>query len=109
MEVGVVALGHAVGVKKHSRTWEAVLSAIDAKLNPPKGSPKKTARWRKDEAFYAEANAHLRSLKIAIRNPPMHRGTLYTEDKAREIYDNARGFFKYLATKVKQRKRKATP
>lgn len=104
VEVGVVALGHAVGIRKHSPTWEAVLGAIDAKLNPPKGSPKKTGRWRKDEPFYAEANAHLRSLKIAVRNPTMHRGNFYTEEKAREIYDASRALYQHLATKLKQKK-----
>jgi hypothetical protein len=106
LEVGVIALGHAVGVRKHKPTWEAVLGAIDRKLSPPaKGAktPKKKPRWRRNEEFYAEAAMHLRATKVAIRNPTMHREKAYGPDKAREVYEGSKAFYSHLATKLRQR------
>jgi hypothetical protein len=108
MEVGVVALGQAVGVRTRSPTWEAVLSQIDRKLDPSRVGKagkklKKSSRQRRDEKFMAEANAHLRSVKIAMRNPTMHCERAYSQEEAWSVFDSARVFYQHLSQRLKER------
>lgn len=101
MESGLVVHGKSVGVRKKSPTWDAILTAVDRKLNPKPGV-KKTERWRKHEPWFAEANSMLRAVKIAWRNPTMHVTRAYDEEEAREVYAAVKTFMSHLASKLKE-------
>jgi hypothetical protein len=102
MEVGLRSLGAHVGVRKRSPTWDAVLKAIDGKLNPKPGV-KKSRRWRKQEQFVAEAASHLRAVKTAWRNPVMHRiDNVYGGPKTEDVFRHVRAFMVHLASELKE-------
>lgn len=75
--------------------------------NPEKGKPKawggyiteietyaKTQPTRQD--ILSEVAAHLRTVKIAWRNPTMHVDKVYTEEMAREIYNASKALLRSI-------------
>src|SRR6266853_1577144 len=97
MEAGLHVLGQNIGVDiAENRTWDAILQKIDPELR--KGYTDKSPFFKSHEQKCAEAAVLLRSVKIAWRNPTMHVGNVYDEEKAMEVYTAVRAFMRHLAT-----------
>ena len=105
MEVIVRALGlslcdPSIDPKKNP-TLESILHRCDDELKQP--ANKRTPTWQKDDQFFSDATANLRSVKVAWRNPTMHVEIDYDEDKARDVYNAVRGFVRHMATRMDEK------
>jgi len=99
MEKGLMALAAPLGIP-YAPSWESFLKQIDAKMS--RKWDDKEPDWKKDEAFFKEAAAHLSAVRFAWRNPTMHIGPHHSAEEAKEIYAAVRTFMRHLATKVKE-------
>lgn len=105
MERGLAAIGRDLKIKKQNPTWDAILGAVDGKLNPKprsgKPAPKRRRRSRVHEQFIAESTVHLRAVKVAWRNPVMHKvENVYDDARADEVYSYVQSFMRHLATRL---------
>lgn len=97
LEVGLDALGKAVGMTKPLRDWGKYVTEIAAELERRfKASGARTP----DEQFYAETHVTFDAMRRAWRNPSMHCDKTYTVDHATDIFNAARSFMKHLATRL---------
>lgn len=99
MERGVQALGRKVKVKIKVRdqTWHQIMIHVS---NAVVKMPIKTSAQRTRKSKYAEAAAHLQSVRLAWRNEVMHPKQTYTRQEAFDIFSASKVFMAYLAELV---------
>lgn len=99
MEVALRTIGHDVGASEHNPTWNAVLDKVSARLRLPydKGGWPSVERQR-----YADADAILRAVQLAWRNPGMHVDRTYEDAKAKQILEAVQHFVQHLATWLRE-------
>lgn len=97
LEVGLERLAEHYGVN-HAESWNKTLNELEGKLR----SVQKRVDGAEAERWAAEAGTHLRFLKNAHRNHAMHPLERYDEERAVEIFDNARSFMRHLATRLSE-------
>lgn len=95
LEVGLKALANALKIP-YAPSWESYLNHISAQINTKHKN--KTARWKKDEAFYRDVSGDLILIKQAFRNPTMHADRKYSADEAEQIFIAAKTFMCRIAT-----------
>jgi hypothetical protein len=83
---------------KKNPSWELILHRCDTELQEVKKN--RTPTWQKDDQFFSDATANLRSVKDAWRNPTMHVEIDYDEDKARDVFYAVKGFMRHIAKKM---------
>jgi hypothetical protein len=93
LEVGLKAVAKEFGIEDKN-DWGTYLREIEKELKARETAGKKRSA---DEQFYADASAQLGNLKVAYRNPTMHVGSDYSEDRAEEILVATRAFLRHLA------------
>jgi hypothetical protein len=93
LEVGLKAVAKEFGIEDKN-DWGTYLREIEKELKARETAGKKRSV---DEQFYADASAQLGNLKVAYRNPTMHVGSDYSEDRAEEILVATRAFLRHLA------------
>jgi hypothetical protein len=96
LERAVQAFGKKLKVKidVHAETWHQIMLHVNKEVQ---ALPSKTAAQRKKKSGYAEAAAHLQSVRIAWRNEVMHPKQTYTRDEAYEVFNATKTFMAYLA------------
>ena len=95
LEAGLEALARHVGVEP-TNNWNSTLGAIEVRLREVRGN----IVGREEEQWAAESGVHLRFIKNAWRNHAMHPHERYDEERAVQIFDNARLFMQHLAQKL---------
>lgn len=93
LEVALKAVAKEFGIEDKN-DWGTYLREIEKELKAHETAGKKRSA---DEQFYADASAQLGNLKVAYRNPTMHVGSDYSEDRAEEILVATRAFMRHLA------------
>jgi len=110
LQAGLYALAVDVGVAPSNRNWEQVIADVESAIRSQKAmgpgpnapAPDKQA-WKAIVEFNAEAAMQFTHIKDAFRNQAIHRtGLIYTEEKARSIFDASRAFMAHLATKLRE-------
>jgi hypothetical protein len=94
IECGLKALGKALNVP-YAPSWEAYLKQISD--NIAKKHKNKTAKWKRDQAFYRDVSGDLLTIKQAWRNPTMHVERKYSVEEAEQIFVAAKNFMGRLA------------
>ena len=97
MEAALQALAKLLNIP-YAPSWESYIRQIETKINEKHKS--KTAKWRRDEAFFREILGNLQTIKISWRNPTMHIVRRYSEEEAEEIFVAVRSFVKRLASRL---------
>lgn len=102
VEVGLRVLGaslhDATLDPKTNPNWQKILERCDKELAK---SPKdRSPEWLANGQFYADATANLRAVKDAWRNPTLHIGIPYDEEKALDVFNSVKAFMRSLATKL---------
>jgi hypothetical protein len=99
LEVGLRCLAIPFQVDVTHKNWHSALDqiakavrAIDSVSNGP--------NWKDDQQFFSEAITHFRDLKDSWRNYCMHEPERYSEERARDIYNNVRAFMRHLAARL---------
>lgn len=95
-EVPLKALAKRLGIGTQN-DWGAYIREIDKELN---NRMKTAGRRSADELFYAEANEAFERVKRAWRNRTMHVDAVYTEERARDIFEATRQFMAHLAPTI---------
>jgi hypothetical protein len=101
VEVGLKAIAKSLGIP-YAPSWESYLNQIQSKISLPR--KKKTAKWKKAEAFYRDVSGDLVTIKQAFRNPTMHVVRKYSADEAEEVFRAVRTFMKRLADGFKEQR-----
>ncbi len=81
-------------------SWESILKKCRDELE--KDRVDRAPEWAADSAFFAGVSANLMGVKEAWRNPTMHVGVSYTEERARDINTHVQSFMRHLATKLSE-------
>ncbi|MCH7737526.1 MAG: hypothetical protein IH872_09025 [Chloroflexi bacterium] len=101
MELGLRVLGDALGIPSTSnRNWDEILNKADKEMKQRRQD--QSPEWQSDEVFFSSAVAHLRSVKIAWRNPTMHIEAKYTEEEAEDIWTHVASFMRHLSTRLSE-------
>ncbi len=100
MEAGLrvlsIALRDPTIDPKTNPTWEAILKKCDAELQKPRKD--RSPEWAANDVFFSGAVANLRAVKEAWRNPTLHVGIPYDEEKASDVWNAVRAFMRHLCT-----------
>ena len=97
LEIGLQALAEHVQVVPQAN-WNTTLNLIEKKLR----EVSKKVDGEDAEQWAAETGTHLRFVKNAWRNQAMHPNTTYDQQRAIDIFDNARSFMQQLARQVSE-------
>lgn len=97
MEAALKSVAMLLGIP-YAPSWESYIKQIETKINENHKS--KSAKWKRDEAFFREILGNLQTIKISWRNPTMHIVRRYSEDEAEEIFIAVRSFVKRLASRL---------
>ena len=89
-----------LGITDHNPTWEPIIRKIDAELKAPYDK----RQFKGNQDVLANATTHLHAVKVAWRNKTMHVETVNTMEHAKEVYDATRGFMRYLAENLPEKK-----
>lgn len=104
MEVGLRALGASLNDEtldpKRNPSWDAILKRCDHQLTLQ--IKDRSAEWRVDNDFYAEAVAQLHAVKDAWRNPTMHIERSYMPDQAEDVWNAVGAFMRHLSKKLSE-------
>jgi len=102
MEVGLRSLGKALNDPTldpaRNPNWETILRRCDAELKKPLKD--RSPEWSTDDEFFSAATANLRAVKDAWRNPSMHVGSIYDNERALDVFNAVKAFMRHLATKL---------
>lgn len=94
MEAAVQEFGGSLGVSlPQDKNWQVILDQTNKAIKAMDSKDPKTRQ-------YAEASAHLFSVKLAWRNAVMHPKDTYTTDEAKAIFDNVKTFLSDLAVLI---------
>jgi hypothetical protein len=99
-EYGINSIAELLGMTDHNPTWEPIIKKIDAELK----ADYKDRKFKGNQDFLANATTHLHAVKVAWRNKTMHVEKINTTEHAKEIYDATRGFMRYLAENLPEKK-----
>jgi hypothetical protein len=104
-EYGLRALAKHLKVKT-KRTlefsdWEAIISAIDTKLNAIKTKPRGIKK-QNDLEFYRSLLTECNEFKDVWRNNIMHARRRYNEREATNVFARVRDFMQRLSTRVSE-------
>lgn len=104
MEIGLRVLATSLGNPSVNAnlhpSWELILRPCDEELKKP--IAQRSAVWRQNESFFADATANLRAVKVAWRNPTLHVEANYDEEKVYEILNAVKVFMRHLATNLSE-------
>lgn len=104
MESGLRALGESLNEPrldpKKNPNWGTILRRCDDELQ--KSQADRSAEWKTDPTFFAEATANMRAVKDAWRNPTMHVEMIYDPEKAEDVWNAVKVFMRHLAGKLKE-------
>jgi hypothetical protein len=104
MESGLRALGKSLNEPKldarRNPSWENILRRCDDELQKPQAD--RSAEWKTNPTFFADATANMRAVKDAWRNPTMHVEIVYDEEKARDVWNAVKAFMRHLAGKLEE-------
>lgn len=104
LEVALDAIGLGVGVPnaviEAKNSWETLLRKIGKQIedNDKAGDP----NWIPKRQFFADAHAHLFTVKNAWRNPSMHLEKKYDDREAERIFRAVQDFMEHLATHLNE-------
>jgi hypothetical protein len=102
MEVGLRALGASLNDPsldpKTNPSWGKILARGDKEMQ--KHLADRCPEWRADENFFSTAQANLRAVKDAWRNPTMHIERNYDPDEAEDVWNTVRAFMRHLSQKL---------
>jgi len=102
VEVGLIALGKILKVPAAtSKNWQALLNDIGT-ARKQINEQSHGSSWREDRQWYAEAAAHLETIKDAWRNDVMHVHRSYNQSRSREILNATRAFMGQIATRLRE-------
>jgi hypothetical protein len=94
MELSVQQLGKKLKVRLvQEKNWQNIIDEVNKAV---KNMPVKTLRRKEIQREYTSIAAHLFNVKVAWRNPVMHPKVSYTEEEAKEIFNNVMIFLSYL-------------
>lgn len=99
-EYGINSIAGLLGISDHNPTWEPIIRKIDAELK----TDYKDRKFKGSQDFLANASTHLHAVKVAWRNKTMHVEKINTIEHAKEVYDATRGFMRYLAENLPEKK-----
>ena len=74
------------------------MAKIDAEL----ALPHKDRKIKGSVDFYAGVSSHMHAVKIAWRNRVMHVDAIFTEDRAKAIFDATVGLMNHLAYQISE-------
>ncbi len=96
MELGVQTLGKKLKVEIDvgTETWHQILLHVNKKTAD---LPSKTPSQKTKKSAYAEASAHLQSVRLAWRNEVMHPKQTYTREEALVVFSATKAFMASLA------------
>lgn len=101
LETPLKLLSAALGIVKHSPTWEAYLSAMATAIQVK--FPDKSKAHQDKRTYFTGLEGQLRAIKTAWRNPTMHEiARVYTEEMAHELIVHVRGFMREAATELQE-------
>jgi hypothetical protein len=99
LEVGLIALGNALGVAEaQNKNWNMLLDQIEKRIKAI--GPHDGADWREQQEFYSSVAAHFGAIRVAWRNNVMHAHEKYTELEGREILGATRALMRRIAMKL---------
>jgi len=81
---------------KTNPTWHNILKKGDEELQKPIGQ--RAPEWAKNDHFFSEAQANLRAVQFAWRNPTMHVEINYDPEKAGDVMQAVKAFMRHLAS-----------
>lgn len=96
LEHAVQAFGRKLKVKIDvmNETWHQIMLHVNKEVQ---NLPSRTSAQKKKKSSYAEAAAHLQSVRLAWRNEVMHPKQTYTRQEAFEVFNATKVFMAYLA------------
>ncbi len=99
LEVGLYKLADHLQIHNLQENWQnaidQIASAIDDinKRGPGKNATEQAKdEWKNRKQLYSDIATHFIYIKEAWRNRTAHAGHTYTEEKAKQIFDNVRDF-----------------
>lgn len=95
-----VTLNNPKLVPRNNPSWESILRKCREELGKDRAD--RTPEWNASGAFFAGVSTTLMGVKDAWRNPTMHVGVSYTEERARDINAHVQAFMRHLATKLSE-------
>jgi hypothetical protein len=102
MEVGLRALAKSLNDPRinpaNNPSWHNILKKGDDELQ--KVVAQRAPEWRSDDQFFSQAQANLRAVQFAWRNPTMHIDVTYTPETAKDVMQCVGGFMRHLSTKL---------
>ncbi|SRR6266566_618215 len=100
MEVGLRVLAGSLNDPrldpKINPTWHNILKKGDEELQKPVAQ--RTPEWAAHDQFFSEAQAYLRAVQFAWRNPTMHVDIHYDPEKAGDVMQAVKAFMRHLAS-----------
>src|SRR6266536_4281388 len=100
MEVGLRALAKSLNDPrldpKKNPTWSNILQKGDEELKKP--IAQRAPEWAANDHFFSEAQANLRAVQYAWRNPTMHVEINYDPEKAGDVMQSVKAFMHHLAS-----------
>lgn len=102
LEIGLRALGDALGVSTDHKNWQNALEQIESKIREMPKDPrwKKQPDFKEQQQYYSECAAHFSILKDAWRNHTMHGRAIYNEDQGELILLTVKAFMQKLALRL---------
>jgi hypothetical protein len=104
MEVGLRALAKSLNDPrldpKKNPTWSTILQKGDEELKKP--IAQRAPEWAAHDHFFSEAQANLRVVQYAWRNPTMHVEINYDPEKASDVMQSVKAFMRHLASKLQE-------
>jgi HEPN domain-containing protein len=102
MEVAIKAIWKTLNLTppKLPDNWGALIGPMDKELSFAKDT--RNPLWVKEESFFAEAVADVRSVKKAWRDTTIHLEKNYTNEQAEKIFNAVVGLMRDLATRLNQ-------
>jgi len=100
MEVGLRALAKTLNDPrldpKRNPTWSTILQKGDEEVQKP--IAQRAPEWAAHDHFFSEAQANLRVVQFAWRNPTMHVEINYDPEKASDVMQAVKAFMRHLAS-----------
>jgi hypothetical protein len=102
LEVGLITLAKKFNVPSENKNWQNIIEPIESKIRGMGSNPARSSDWKSEQEFYSQVAIHFMFLKDAWRNSVAHGRGKYTEEEAKRIMENVRGFMQKLATKLSE-------
>lgn len=102
LEVGLSSVCVSLRLPPGKTGWKSSIHKIEKEVKRRNELRRKPKGWSKMSTFYAQAAISFDHLKDAWRNHVAHAQERYDEERAEQIWDNAKALMQHLASKIKE-------